>query len=177
VHGATLGILGMGRIGQAVAKRALGFDMQVLYYSRHQVAADIERACRARHVALDALLAESDIVTIHTPYSSATHHLIGADELAKMKTGALLIHAARGGVVDDLALISALKAGRLGGAGLDVFEGEPKLNPEFLTFKNVVLAPHIASSTARTRQRMAMLAAENLVAALSTGRPPNLLNP
>lgn len=177
VHGATLGIIGMGRIGQAVAQRARGFDMKVLYYSRHRVAEDIEHACRASHATLDQVLAQADIVTIHTPYSSATHHLIGAKELSRMKRSAILIHAARGGVVDDLALIDALKSGQIAAAGLDVFENEPRLNPEFLKFKNVVLAPHIASSTARTRHRMAMLAAENLVAALTTGKPPNLLNP
>jgi lactate dehydrogenase-like 2-hydroxyacid dehydrogenase len=175
VHGATLGIIGLGRIGQAVARRARGFGMHVLYHSRQRVAEDIERACQARHVALDALLAASDIVTIHTPYSSATHHLIGAKELARMKRSAILIHAARGGVVDDAALIDALKHGRIAAAGLDVFENEPRFNPEFLALKNVVLAPHIASSTERTRHRMAMLAAENLVAALTTGKPPNLL--
>jgi lactate dehydrogenase-like 2-hydroxyacid dehydrogenase len=177
VRGATLGIIGMGRIGQAVAQRARGFDMKVLYYSRHRVAEDIERACHASHATFDQVLAQSDIVTIHTPYSSTTHHLIGAQELAHMKPGAILIHAARGGVVDDMALIDALKNGRIAAAGLDVFENEPRLNPDFLKLKNVVLAPHIASSTERTRHRMAMLAAENLVAALTTGRPPNLLNP
>jgi lactate dehydrogenase-like 2-hydroxyacid dehydrogenase len=177
VRGATLGIIGMGRIGQAVAQRARGFDMKILYYSRHRVAEDIERACHATHATLDQVLAQADIVTIHTPYSSATHHLIGAKELARMKRSAILIHAARGGVVDDLALIDALKNGRIAAAGLDVYENEPRLNPEFLKLRNVVLAPHIASSTARTRHRMAMLAAENLVAALTTGKPPNLLNP
>lgn len=177
VHGATLGIIGFGRIGQAVARRARGFDMKILYYSRHRVAPDIERACHARHAPLDELLAACDIVTIHTPYSSATHHLIGARELARMKPDAILIHAARGGVVDDAALIAALKSGTIAAAGLDVFENEPELNPEFLALKNVVLAPHIASATTRTRHRMAMLAAENLVAALTTGKPPNLLNP
>jgi lactate dehydrogenase-like 2-hydroxyacid dehydrogenase len=177
VFGATLGIVGMGRIGQAVAKRALGFNMTVLYFNRHRVSEEIERACHASYASLDALLARSDIVTVHTPYSSATHHLIGAPELAQMKPSALLVHAARGGVVDDAALIAALRAGRIAAAGLDVFEGEPQLNPELLQLRNVVLAPHIASSTERTRRRMAMLAAENLVAALTTGRPPNLLNP
>jgi len=177
VHGATIGIVGMGRIGQAVAQRARGFDMKVLYHSRHRQSAEIEGRCRATYASLDELLAQSDIVTLHTPYSTATHHLIGAKELGQMKRTAILIHAARGGVVDDLALIDALKSGGIAAAGLDVYENEPKLNPEFLAFKNVVLAPHIASSTERTRHRMAMLAAENLVAALTTGKPPNLLNP
>ncbi len=177
VQGATLGVVGMGRIGQAVAKRARGFDMPVLYYNRTRLAPELERECNAAHASLDELLAHADIVTLHTPYSPATHHLIGAAQLAKMKPGAILIHAARGGVVDDVALIAALKNGPLAAAGLDVYENEPRLNPEFLGLRNVVLAPHIASATTTTRRNMAMLAARNLVAALSGERPPNLLNP
>ncbi len=177
VHGATLGIVGMGRIGQAVARRAAGFDMNVLYYNRKRIAPELERECRATYAPLDELLARADIVTLHTPYSPETHHLIGAGELAKMKSTAILIHAARGGVVDDMALIEALKQRKIAAAGLDVFEGEPKFNPEFLKLANVVLAPHIASATASTRRNMAMLAAKNLVAALTGERPPNLLNP
>ena len=177
VQGATLGVVGMGRIGQAVAKRARGFDMPVLYYNRTRLAPELERECNARHASLDELLAHADIVTLHTPYSPATHHLIGAAQLAKMKPGAILIHAARGGVVDDTALIAALKSGPLAAAGLDVYENEPTLNPEFLGLRNVVLAPHIASATTSTRRNMAMLAARNLVAALGGERPPNLLNP
>jgi lactate dehydrogenase-like 2-hydroxyacid dehydrogenase len=177
VQGATLGVVGMGRIGQAVAKRARGFDMPVLYYNRTRLAPELERECNAGHASLDELLARADIITLHTPYSPATHHLIGAAQLAKMKPGAILIHAARGGVVDDAALIAALKNGPLAAAGLDVYENEPKLDPEFLKLKNVVLAPHIASATTSTRRNMAMLAARNLVAALGGERPPNLLNP
>lgn len=177
VRGATLGIVGMGRIGQAVARRARGFDMPVLYHSRKRLSAALERECNAAFAGLDELLARADIVTLHTPYSPATHHLIGAAQLARMKPDAILIHAARGGVVDDAALIQALKTGKLAAAGLDVFENEPRLNPEFLTLKNVVLAPHIASATTATRRNMAMLAARNLIAALTTGNPPNLLNP
>ena len=177
VQGATLGVVGMGRIGQAVAKRARGFDMPVLYYNRTRLAPELERECNASHATLDELLAHADIVTLHTPYSPATHHLIGAAQLAKMKPGAILIHAARGGVVDDVALIAALKNGPLAAAGLDVYENEPRFNPEFLGLRNVVLAPHIASATTSTRRNMAMLAARNLVAALSGERPPNLLNP
>ena len=177
VQGATLGVVGMGRIGQAVAKRARGFDMPVLYYNRTRLAPELERECNASHASLDELLARADIVTLHTPYSPATHHLIGAAELAKMKPGAILVHAARGGVVDDVALIAALKNGPLAAAGLDVYENEPRLNPEFLGLRNVVLAPHIASATTSTRRNMAMLAARNLVAALGGERPPNLLNP
>jgi glyoxylate/hydroxypyruvate/2-ketogluconate reductase len=177
VQGATLGIVGMGRIGQAVARRARGFDMPVLYYNRTRLTPALEHECNASFASLDDLLARADIVTLHTPYSPATHHLIGAQQLARMQPSAILIHAARGGVVDDAALIQALKTGKLAAAGLDVFENEPQLDPAFLALKNVVLAPHIASATTSTRRNMAMLAARNLIAALTTGHPPNLLNP
>jgi lactate dehydrogenase-like 2-hydroxyacid dehydrogenase len=176
VQGATLGIIGMGRIGQAVAKRARGFDMPVLYYNRTRLAPELERACSARRAMLDELLAQSDIVTLHTPYSAESHHLIGAAQLARMKKSAILIHAARGGVVDDAALIAALNSGTIAAAGLDVYENEPKFNPEFLKLRNIVLAPHMASATTNTRRNMAMLAAKNLVAALTGERPPNPLN-
>lgn len=175
VHGATLGILGMGRIGQAVARRARGFDMTVLYHNRRRVDAAIEQSLNARYVSLDELLARADILTLNVPYTPETHHLIGAPQLRRMKPNAILINVARGGVVDDRALVEALKQGRIAAAGLDVYENEPKLLPEFLELKNVVLAPHIASSTESTRRRMAMMAAENLVAALTTGKPPNLI--
>jgi len=177
VHHATLGILGLGRIGQAVARRARGFEMNVLYHEPKRLPADVEKACGAAYVNFDELLSRADILTIHVPYSSATHHLVGAAQIAKMKPTAALIHAARGGVVDDTALIMALKRGTIAAAGLDVFENEPALNPEFLKLANVVMTPHIASSSTATRRNMAMLAAENLVAALTTGKPPNLLNP
>lgn len=177
VHHATLGILGMGRIGQAVARRARGFDMTLLYHNTRRLSAEVEKSCHAAYVSMDELLARADILTLHMPYSPATHHIIGAAELARMKSTAILINAARGGVVDDVALVEALKRGTLAAAGLDVFENEPTLNPEFLKLKNVVLTPHIASSTEATRRKMAMTAAENLVAALTTGKPPNLLNP
>src|SRR5512143_4247279 len=177
VHHATLGILGFGRIGKGVARRALGFDMKVLYHDSQRADAATERSCNAAFVSMDELLSRADILTIHVPYAPSTHHLVGSRDLGKMKPGAILIHAARGGVVDDAALVEALKSGRLAGAGLDVFENEPALNPAFLALKNVVLTPHIASSSAATRHAMAMLAAQNLVAALTTGKPPNLLNP
>src|SRR5205085_7195508 len=135
------------------------------------------RRLNAARLELDALLAESDFVVLQVPYSAETHHLIGAAELAKMKPGAILINSTRGGVVDDAALIEALKNGTIRAAGLDVFEGEPKLNPGFLELDNVVLAPHIGSSTEATRRAMAMTAAKNAVAALTGGRPPNLINP
>jgi gluconate 2-dehydrogenase len=177
VHHATLGILGFGRIGRRVARRALGFDMTVLYHDVSRADSETEKQCNATYVSLDDLLARSDILTIHVPYFPQTHHLVGAKELSKMKRGAILIHASRGGVVDDAALVEALRGGHVGGAGLDVFENEPSLNSAFLAMKNVVLTPHIASSSEATRHGMAMLAARNLVAALTTGDPPNLLNP
>ncbi len=177
IHHATLGILGLGRIGQVVAKRAIGFEMKVIYHDVRRATPEIEQTYRATFVTKEELLSQSDIVTIHVPYSSATHHLIGRDELEQMKQTAILINASRGGVVDDQALIESLRSGKIAGAGLDVFENEPKFNPHFLELKNVVLAPHIASSSFATRHKMAMLAAENLVAALTTGKPPNLLNP
>ena len=177
VHHATLGIIGMGRIGQAIAKRAWGFDMKVIYSNRKPVGPDIERRLNATYMSKDELLRQADFVVLQMPYSPETHHLIGATELKKMKPGAILINSTRGGVVDDAALIEALKNGTLRGAGLDVFENEPRLNPGFLQLRNVVLAPHIGSSTEATRRAMAMTAARNLVAALTGDTPPNLLNP
>ena len=177
VHHAVLGIVGLGRIGQAVAKRAAGFEMEVLYHDVRRAAPEVEAACRARYATREELFGRADIVTIHIPYSRETHHAVGPAEIALMKKSAILIHAARGGVVDDAALVDALRGGAIAGAGLDVFEGEPALHPGFLELKNVVLSPHIASSSEKTRCRMAMMAAENLVAALTSGNPPNLLNP
>lgn len=177
VHHATLGIIGMGRIGQAIAKRAAGFDMKVIYHNRTRVAPEIEARANAAYVSMDALLAQADFVVLQMPYSPETHHLIGAAQLKKMKPSAILINSTRGGVVDDAALIDALKHGTIRAAGLDVFENEPKLNPAFLELKNVVLVPHIGSSTEATRRAMAMTAAKNLVAALRGERPPNLVNP
>ena len=177
VHHATLGIVGMGRIGQAIARRAAGFEMRVLYHNRKRVDDSIERSLKATWASLDELLRESDFVVLQVPYSPDTHHLIGAAELAKMKPTAILVNSTRGGVVDDAALVEALKKGTLRAAGLDVFENEPNLNPAFLELDNVVLAPHIGSSTEATRRAMAMTAAKNAVAALTGGRPPNLVNP
>ena len=177
VHHATLGIVGMGRIGQAIARRAAGFEMRVVYHNRTRVSEDIERKLNATMLSLDELLRQSDFVVLQVPYSPETHHLIGAAELAKMKSSAILINSTRGGVVDDAALIDALKRGTIRAAGLDVFENEPKLNPGFLELDNVVLAPHVGSSTEATRRAMAMTAAKNAVAALTGGTPPNLINP
>ena len=177
VHHATLGIVGMGRIGQAIARRAQGFDMNVIYHNRKRVEAAIEQRVNAHYVSFDELLKQADFIVLQVPYVPETHHLISAKELAKMKPGAILINSTRGGVVDDKALVAALKNGVIRAAGLDVFEGEPKLDPGFLELKNVVLVPHIGSSTEATRRAMAMTAATNLVAALSEQRPPNWVNP
>jgi gluconate 2-dehydrogenase len=177
VHHATLGIFGMGRIGQAIARRAAGFEMEVIYCNRKRVSPDIEKRCNASHVTKDELLRQADFVVLQVPYSPETHHLIGARELKLMKPTAVLVNSTRGGVVDDAALIAALQAGTIRAAGLDVFENEPALNPGFMALDNVVLMPHIGSSTEATRRAMAMTAATNLVAALTGGTPPNLLNP
>jgi len=177
VHHATLGIFGLGRIGQAIARRAAGFEMRVLYHNRTRVASDLEKRLNAAYVSKEELLRQSDFVVLQVPYSPETHHLIGTAELQLMKPTAVLINSTRGGVVDDAALIAALKAGTIRAAGLDVFENEPRLDPGFLALDNVVLAPHVGSSTEATRRAMAMTAAKNLVAALSGGTPPNLLNP
>jgi lactate dehydrogenase-like 2-hydroxyacid dehydrogenase len=177
VHGATLGIVGFGRIGQAIAKRARGFDMSILYHTRNSVAPAIEQALGAQYVSKEDLLRQSDIVMLILPYTPETHHFIGAQELAMMKPSAVLINMARGGIVDDAALIEALRARTIWAAGLDVYENEPNLNPGFLELQNAVLSPHIASASESTRRAMAMTAAKNLVAALGGEQPPNLINP
>jgi len=168
VHGTTLGIVGMGRIGSAIARRARGFEMSILYHNRSR--APNEDELGAQRVELDALLARADHVVLVLPYSAATHHAIGARELAAMKPTATLVNIARGGIVDDAALAEALRAGTIAGAGLDVYEGEPALNPALLTLSNVVLTPHIGSATRTSRVAMAMLAADNLVA-YASGQP------
>jgi glyoxylate reductase len=177
VHGATLGIFGFGRIGQAIARRARGFDMTILYHSRNRAAPDAERESGAVYVGKEELLRKADVVLLILPFTPETQHFIGAKELALMKPTAVLVNMARGGIVDDAALIDALKRKTIWAAGLDVYENEPKFNPGFLELKNVVLSPHIASSSEPTRKAMAMTAAKNLAAALSGQTPPNLLNP
>ena len=178
VHGATLGILGMGRIGQAIARRgALGFGMRVIYYNRSRLAPELEAPLGARYVDKETLLRESDHLVIVVPYSAASHHAIGAAELALMRATSTLTNIARGGVVDDAALAKALRQGQIAAAGLDVFEGEPKVHPAVLDLPNVVLTPHIASATVATRRAMAELAAENLIQALTGGAPPTPINP
>ncbi len=175
VGGTTLGILGMGRIGRAIARRATGFSMPVIYHNRTRLPANLEGG--ARHVALPDLLRESDHLVLVVPYSPEVHHLIDAAALAQMKPTAVLVNIARGGVVDDRALVAALRNGLIAAAGLDVFENEPALHPGLLELENVVLTPHIASSTRATRTAMAHLAMSNLRAALAGQVPPSLVNP
>lgn len=177
VHGSLLGIIGMGRIGQAIARRSIGFNMKVLYHNRSRLDPALEAAANhAQYLDLDDLLRSADHVILTLPYSPASHHLIGAEQLALMKPTATLVNVARGGIVDDVALIDALKSGTIAAAGLDVFENEPAFHPDFLQLKNVVLTPHIGSASLPTRRAMAYLAADNLIAALTGQRPPNLLN-
>lgn len=170
VHHRTLGIVGFGAIGQQVARRALGFEMDVLYTQRRRVAPEVEARLNAHFVPLDELLGRSDFVLLQVPYTPETHHLIGAAELAKMKKSAILINTARGGVVDDAALATALLTGQIAGAGIDVFENEPKVLPLLRMAPNVTLTPHLGSATGATRHAMAARAVDNLMAALA-GRP------
>jgi lactate dehydrogenase-like 2-hydroxyacid dehydrogenase len=176
IHHATLGIIGMGRIGQAIARRARGFDMRVLYHNRSRLTEADEQRLGATWVERDRLLAESDFVVVMAPYSPATHHLIGPAELAKMKPTAILVNSARGGVVDDAALVEALMSKRIAGAGLDVFEGEPKVHPAYLGLRNVVMTPHVGSASRATRLTMCRTAAVNLTAVLEGRTPPNPVN-
>ena len=177
VHGSTLGILGMGRIGQAIARRAAyGFGMQVIYHNRSRLDAATELACAARWVSKPELLATCDHLMLVLPYGADTHHSIGTVELSQMKPTATLVNIARGGIVDDAALAAALLNKTIAAAGLDVFEGEPQVHPDLLTLANVVLTPHIASATVTTRLAMAHLAADNLIGYLLHGQPVTPLN-
>lgn len=178
IHGSTLGIIGMGRIGQQIARRSTGFDMKVIYHNRTRLTdAQEEYANHAQYVSKEQLLQQADHVILTLPYSAQTHHTIGAAELAMMKPSATLVNIARGGIVDDVALIAALRANRIASAGLDVFENEPAFHPDFLTLSNVVLTPHIGSASEKTRRAMANCAADNLIAGLTGGHPKNLVNP
>jgi gluconate 2-dehydrogenase len=175
IHHSTLGIMGMGRIGQAIARRARGFNMNVKYYNRSRLSADLEKECGATYVDRDTLLKESDHIILVMPYTPENHHLFGEKELNMMKPTATLVNIARGGIVDELALAKALKDNKIFAAGIDVFEGEPAVRPELLALKNVVLAPHIASATEKTRRAMIELAIENCLTGLAGKTPPNLL--
>ena len=176
LHHSTIGIIGMGRIGQGIAKRALGFGMKVVYHNRSRLPEANEKACEASYVSKEELLRTADHVVLVLPYTPQNHHTISAAEIALMKPTATLINSARGGIVDDAALAQALQSGKIFAAGLDVFEGEPQVHPELLKCSNIVLAPHIASATEKTRRAMVDLAVENLRAALDGKKPPSLIN-
>jgi glyoxylate/hydroxypyruvate/2-ketogluconate reductase len=178
LHHAKVGICGLGRIGQTIARRLHGFEIELLYTDLVRADPKVEQALGATFLAKEELLRQADIVILILPYTPQTHYYIGAPELAQMRRSAVLINIARGSIVDDTALAQALKAGQIWAAGLDVYENEPNINPALFELENVVLTPHIASATEPTRQAMAMLAARNCVTALTTADPPpNLLNP
>ena len=177
VYGKTLGIIGFGRIGRAVARRAKGFDMRVLYYDVERAPEEVERELNAQYVDLETLLKESDYISIHTPLTPETRHMIGERELRMMKPTAYLINTARGPIVDEAALVRALKEGWIKGAALDVFENEPELTPGLAELDNVVLAPHIGSASTETRSKMADMAVDNLLSVLRGERPENIVNP
>jgi glyoxylate reductase len=176
VHGKTLGIVGLGRIGSAVARRAAGFDMRVFYTQRHRADPAIETALRAEFVDKRSLLSESDFVSLHAPLTDETRHVIDRDALGLMKPHAVLVNTARGVLVDEAALVDALRSGRLRAAGLDVFEREPALHPGLASLPNVVLAPHIGSATAETRSLMAESVARDILRVLDGLVPANPVN-
>ena len=172
LQGKTLGVVGMGGIGQATARRAKAFGMEIVYQSRSEIDPTVTAELNARRVDLDELLAVSDVVSLHCPYGPATHHLIGAEQLAAMKSSAFLVNTARGPIVDEDALATALRDRTIAGAGLDVYEQEPRVHPGLLELDNVALLPHLGSATVETRTAMAMLAADNALAVLSGEQPP-----
>jgi glyoxylate reductase len=176
VWGKTIGIIGCGRIGQAVGRRARGFGMRVLYYNRKPLDKETERALGAHYMEIDALLKESDFVSLNVPLTEETHHLIDARRLSLMKPSAFLVNTTRGPVVDEQALLAALREKQLAGAALDVFEKEPEVTPGLLELPNVVLTPHIGSGSWETRTAMAHVAVSNIIAALEGHTPPNLVN-
>ena len=177
VFGATLGIVGIGRIGRGVAHRAKGFNMRILYYDPQPLPREAEEQLGATRVDLNRLIAESDFISIHVPLTQETLHLISTPQFNAMKRNAILVNTSRGPVVDEAALVDALSSRKLAGAGLDVYEREPAVHPGLLQMPNVVLAPHIASATVRTRSEMSAMAARNMATAVRGGRPPNLVNP
>ena len=177
VHDATLGIVGIGRIGRGLARRARGFNMRILYADSVALPRETEQQLGATHVDLPRLLTESDFISLHVPLTKETHHLISSAQLAQMKPTAILVNTSRGPVVDEAALVDALKNHRIAGAGIDVYEREPAVHPGLIALHNVVLAPHIASATTRTRSEMSAMAARNMATAVRGGRPPNVLNP
>ena len=176
IHGHTLGILGLGRIGQGMARRAGGFDMRVVYHDMHRATPEQEREWGIEYVDKETLFGESDFLSIHVPLTRETRHLVGAAELERMKPTAVLVNTARGPVVDEKALADALESGRIASAGLDVFEAEPQVEARLLALENVVLVPHIGSASIKTRTRMCTMAAENAAAVLGGQKPANPVN-
>jgi glyoxylate reductase len=178
VHGRTIGLIGGGgRIGKAVAKRAQGFSMRTLYWTPRRKPEAEEREAGLAYVPYDQLLAEADFVSVHAPLTAETRHLVGERELRLMKPTAFLVNTARGPIVDEKALVRALKAGRIAGAGLDVYENEPEVEPELVAMKNVVLTPHLGSAMRELREAMANIVVDNILAVLEGQRPPNCCNP
>ena len=177
VHGSTLGLIGAGRIGKLVARRSSGFDMKVLYYDVYRMQPEEEAAYHMTYMPMEDVLGQSDFISVHTPYMPSTHHLISERELKMMKPTAILINTARGPIVDEKALVRALQSKTIAAAGLDVFENEPAVEPELLSMENVVLLPHIASASLKTRTLMATMASDNIVAHYKGERPPNIVNP
>ena len=177
VHGKTLGLIGAGRIGQAMARRARGFAMRVLYTDLAEPPAGVVRELRMERVSMEDLLRRSDFVSVHAPYGAETHHLIGAAQLNMMRPSAFLVNTARGPLVDEAALVDALRSGGIAGAGLDVYEHEPRLAAGLMELDNVVLAPHAASASLETRTEMGMVAVDNLMAVLEGRRASFTVNP
>ena len=177
VHGSTIGLIGAGRIGKLVARRSSGFDMKVLYYDVYRMQPEEEATYHMTYMPMEDVLGQSDFISVHTPYMTSTHHLISERELKMMKPTAILINTARGPIVDEKALARALQSKTIAAAGLDVFENEPAVEPELLSMENVVLLPHIASASLKTRTLMATMASDNIVAHYKGERPPNIVNP
>lgn len=177
IYGKTLGIIGLGRIGEAMVKRAHGFDMNVLYYSAHRKSPEEESRLGVRYAALDELLGQSDFVSLHAPLTNSTRHMIGQRELEMMKPTAVLVNTARGPMVDERALVDALRAGKIAAAGLDVYENEPALEPGLSDLPNVTLLPHVGSASLDTRTRMAEMVARDILAVLEGRTPAHPVNP
>jgi len=177
VHGSTLGLIGAGRIGKIVARRASGFDIKMIYYDVNRLSPEEEASYHLTYMPMDEVLGQADFVSVHTPYMPSTHHLIGEREFHIMKPSAILINTARGPIVDEKALVRALQNKTIASAGLDVFENEPAVEPELLTMEQVVLLPHIASASLKTRTLMATMASDNIVAHYHGQQPPNIVNP
>src|SRR5438552_12877878 len=176
-YGKTLGLIALGSIGQAVARRAAGFNMRVVFHDTEPIPEQVVKDLGVTRLPLDELLRISDFISLHVPLFPETHHLLNDRTFALMKPTCIVVNTSRGPVVDEKALVRAVRNGKIAGAGLDVFEREPEIEPELFAMENVILAPHIASASHETRLRMCMMAADNLIAALKGERAPHLCNP